>query len=107
MTTTGQFVATFPVHGGISETRAARQAYDQLIALTRDAGVVVKGKWVFRLDNTATGSFLIARAPAETDRPCAEVLAAAEHFADEHELDHPLLAKWVGKHLEELKRVAA
>lgn len=102
MTTIGQFIATFPVHGGISETRAARQAYDQLIALTRDAGVVVKGAWVFRLDNTATGAFLIARAPAETDRPSADVLAAAEHFAAEHELDHPLLAKWISRHLEEV-----
>lgn len=98
----GVFVATFPVHGGISKARAARQAYDQLIALTTEQGVLVKGKWTFRLERTAAGMFLTARAPAETDRPRAEVLAAAEHFAYEHEMAHPLLAKWVSRRLEEV-----
>lgn len=96
----GQFVAAFPVHGGISKTRAARQAYDQLISLTREQGVVVKGVWAFQLERTPMGMFLTARAPAETDRSRAEVLAAAEHFAYEHERAHPLLARWVTGHLE-------
>lgn len=99
--TAGVFVATFPVHGGISQARASRQAYDQLLAMTREQGVVVKGEWSFRMEATPQGVFLTARAPAETDRPRAEVIAAAELFAYEHERAHPLLTKWINRRLEQ------
>ena len=98
----GAFVATFPVHGGISESRATRQAYDQLIEMTKAQGVVVKAPFEFRFERTRAGRFLTARAPAETARPVPEVVAAAEHFAYEHERAHPALAAWVSKHLEEV-----
>lgn len=97
---TGEFVATFPMHGGISEARAKRQAYDQLLALTREQGVTVLKPWTFRVERTRAGLFLTARAPAESDRPVTEVRAAAEHFAYEHEQAHPALAQWITKHLE-------
>lgn len=96
----GVFVATFPIHGGTSDARAKRQAYDQLLALTREQGVTVKAAWQFRVEHTRKGRFLTARAPAETDRPRAEVRAAAEHLAYEHEQAHPALARWIHKHLE-------
>ena len=64
--------------------------------------MVVKGAWAFRIERTPAGRFLTARAPAETTRPRSEVLAAAEHFAYEHERALPALASWVSKHLEEV-----
>lgn len=100
MTVQGMFVATFPIHGATSDARAKRQAYDQLLALTREQGVTVLKAWTFRVEHTRAGRFLTARAPAESARPIEEVRSRAELFAYEHEQAHPALAHWIHKHLE-------
>lgn len=100
---TGVFVATFPYFGGLSRQRLGRHVRWPFLELAEQHGVELEpGDPVIRVDRTGAGTFVVVSQPARSARPVAEVRRRAAEMAYEHEQAHPLLAKWITKHLQEV-----
>lgn len=101
ITARGQFVATFPFYGGMSRERLRRHVRWPFLELAQLQGVeLLSGEPVIRIDRTGAGDFVVVSQAAVSRLPAAEVQRRAAEMAYEHEQAHPLLAKWITKHLE-------
>lgn len=75
-----EFVAVFPDYGGVPRTRLCRQARDQLASMLGDDVALAGDDWMFEhVPATLPGepAWLVARRPASSSRPDAEVRADA------------------------------
>lgn len=99
--TRGLFVATFPYYGGYTRPHLERVLRPAVAALAEKQDVqLLPGDLRVRLDRTGAGVFVVVGVPAVSARPPAEVRERAAVLADEHEQAHPVLARWIHKHLE-------
>lgn len=103
VTARGRFVATFPYYGGLTRERLARHVRWPFLELAEAEGVeLLPGDPTVRIDRTGAGDFVVVSQAAVSRRPVAEVRRRAAEMAYEHEQAHPLLAKWITKHLQEV-----
>lgn len=101
ITARGQFVATFPAQRGMTRTRLARHHRWDFYELAAVQGVeLLPGDPTIRVDRTGAGEFVVMSQAAVSRRPVVEVRSRAAEMAYEHEQAHPLLAKWITKHLQ-------
>lgn len=101
VTARGRFVATFPYYGGLTRERLARHVRWPFLELAEAEGVeLLPGDPTVRIDRTGAGDFVVVSQAAVSRRPVAEVRRRAAEMAYEHEQAHPLLTKWITKHLE-------
>jgi hypothetical protein len=101
ITARGQFVATFPYYGGLTRQRLARHVRWPFLELALREGVeLLPGDPTVRVDRTGAGEFVVVSQAAVSREPLVEVRHRAQEMAYEHEQAHPLLAKWITKHLE-------
>lgn len=103
MSVTGRFVATFPFHGGMSAARMRRKLRPEVMAMADQQGVVLSSELRFRLDRTGAGKFVLVEAEAFSTREDREVCEHAELMAYEHEVAHPALSRWIGRHLRAVR----
>ncbi|MGO2311670.1 MAG: hypothetical protein ACTH6A_06570 [Brachybacterium tyrofermentans] len=103
MNVIGTFVATFPLHGGMSPQRIRRATRPDVYAIAERQGVVITAELQYRLDRTRTGQLVVVQAEAFSTRPVAEVRKHAEVMAYEHEVAHPAMAGWIGRHLRAVR----
>ena len=101
ITARGQFVATFPFYGGMSRERLKRHVRWPFLELAEQAGVeLLPGDPQIRIDRTGAGEFVVVSHAAVSRRSAAEVRRRAAEMAYQREQAHPLISKWITKHLE-------
>lgn len=101
VTARGQFVATFPFHGGMSKQRVRRHVVWPFFELAQQQGVqLLPGDPLVRIMRTSAGVFVRVEQPAVSRRPADEVRTRAAEFAGRHEQVDPSLAAWVTEQLE-------
>lgn len=106
-----EYVAVFPDHGGISRARLHRQALQQLADMLDDhTRLTASADWTFEhVPAVLPGepAWLIARHPATTTAPPADLAPAAHALADLARGVLPALAADVEQRLADAEAVAA